>query len=81
MTPSINSTRSLLIVSYGSAIGALVFNTQPAIVGAMAVSFGFTEAQLGNIIAIAMMAMFVLVVSSFFWVHRVAWRTTVTSSC
>jgi uncharacterized membrane protein (GlpM family) len=78
MTPSINSIRSLLIVSYGSAIGSRVFNNQPALVGALAVSFGFTEAQLGNIVAIAMMAMFALVVSSFFWVHRVSWRTTVT---
>ena len=77
-TKNINNTRSLLAVSYGTAVGAIVFNTQPALVGALAVSFEFSEAQLGNIMAITLLAVFCLVVSSFFWAHRTASRTTVS---
>lgn len=77
MKNSIDDFRSILIISYGTAIGAIVFNTQPALVGALANSFGFTEIQLGNIMATALVAIFCLVVSSFYWVHRVASRTTV----
>ena len=75
---SINNFGSLLAVSYCAAIGALVFNTQPALVGALSESFGFAEGQLGNIRSIVLIAVFCLVVSAFYWAHRVAWRTTVS---
>lgn len=77
MKDSIDNFRSVLVISYGTAIGAIVFNTQPALVGALANSFGFTKIQLGNIMATTLVAIFCLVVSSFYWVHRVASRTTV----
>ena len=78
---SINNLSSLLAVSYGTAVGALVFNTQPALVGALAESFGFNEGQLGNIISVTLICVFCLVVSSFYWAHRVRWRTTVSVGC
>ena len=79
MPKNVNHFGSLLAVSYCSAIGALIFNTQPALVGALAETFGFSEGQLGNIMSITLIAVFCLVVTSFYWVHRVAWRTTMST--
>jgi len=77
--PPATNLNSLLAASYGTAVGALVFNTQPAIVGALAESFELTESDLGNIIATTLIGVFCLVVSSFYWIHRVRRRATLVA--
>ena len=75
--PVTKDTKLILAASYGTAVGALIFNTQPAIVGALATAFQFTETELGSIITIVLIAVFCLVLSSFHWVHRAQSRSVV----
>lgn len=76
--PASDNFKLILVASYGTAIGALIFNTQPAIVGALAESFSFTAAELGSIISMVLIAIFFMVVSSYYWIHRVLWRLAVS---
>ncbi len=69
--------RSVLAAAYVSAIGALLFNAQPVLVGALSFAHGFTEAELGFVMSSGLLAAFCVVVAAFFWVPRVSVRAAV----
>jgi len=57
-----------------SACGIMMLNLLPVLVGAMAEEFGFSESQLGDIIAGYNLAFTVIAVSALFWIRSVNWR-------
>lgn len=72
-----DDARSMLAAAYATALGALLFNAQPVLVGALSFAHGFSEVELGRVMASGLGAAFCVVVSAFFWAPRVAVRTAI----
>ena len=68
---------TLAALSYCAAVGALFFNIQPVLIGAIAGSFAFDEQQLGSLVSVGLFTGFFVLASSFFWVTLVDWRRSV----
>ncbi len=60
--------------SYMTAVGAILFNTMPVLLGAVADGFGASNDELGLLAAVGLLGASVVLVSSYFWVRRVRWR-------
>lgn len=57
-----------------SGCGALMFNVMPVFVGAMAESFGYGEARLGDLVAVFNVGFTVSALSALLWVRAFDWR-------
>jgi len=64
----------IIAVSMVSAIGGLVFNTMPLILGAISKEFGLEADALGNLSSIAGWGYLAGTLSAPFWVDRVNWK-------
>ena len=64
-------------LAFLTACGALFFNTQPVIVGALATEFAFDEQQLGVIVGAGLLSSFVVLCSSFFWIRHAQLKVVV----
>ncbi len=58
--------------------GVLMLNVLPVFVGALAETFGFSESQLGDIIAGYNVAFTVIAVSALVWIRRINWKVVST---
>ncbi len=72
-----NQTLNLYGLAYLSALGALFFNVQPVMIGAIAGGYGYDEVQLGNLVSAGLLLSFASLASSFFWITRVNRRYAV----
>ncbi len=63
--------RQVLGLGYLSAVGALFFNLQPVLVGALAEVYKFNEQALGSIVAAGLLSSFVMLCTAYFWANRV----------
>jgi len=66
----------ILAVSMVSAIGGLVFNTMPLLLGAAGEAFGLSPAQLGTLSLTAGIGYLAGTLTGPLWVERVNWRLT-----
>jgi len=66
----------ILAVSMVSAIGGLVFNTMPLLLGAAGQAFGLSPAQLGTLSLTAGIGYLAGTLTGPLWVERVNWRLT-----
>ncbi len=64
----------IIAVSMVSAIGGLVFNTMPLLLGAMSSEFGFDPKELGNLSSIAGWGYLAGTVTAPLWVDKVHWK-------
>jgi len=69
-----NTFLIILAVSMVSAIGGLVFNTMPLLLGAAGEAFGLTPAQLGTLSLTAGIGYLAGTLTGPLWVERVNWR-------
>ncbi len=64
----------IIAVSMVSAIGGLVFNTMPLLLGAAGKEFGFTPEKLGSLSSNAGWGYLIGTITAPFWVDRVNWK-------
>ncbi|XOV89015.1 MAG: MFS transporter [Pseudomonadota bacterium] len=64
--------KDVLGLAYLSAVGALFFNLQPVMVGALADVYGFDEQALGTIVAAGLLSSFAVLCSAYFWAGKVS---------
>lgn len=72
-----NTFLVILAVSMVSAIGGLVFNTMPILLGTAGEAFGLTPSQLGTLSLTAGVGYLVGTLTGPLWVERVNWRVAV----
>lgn len=77
MFESRSSLAVILAVSMVSAIGGLVFNTMPLLLGAAGAEFEFGPAQLGTLSLAAGVGYLLGTLTGPLWVERVNWRLAV----
>lgn len=58
-------------------MGALFFNTQPILIGALAEAFSYTEVELGRIAGFVLVAAFMVLLASLYLVQHYSWRRIV----
>ncbi len=64
----------IIAVSMVSAIGGLVFNTMPLLLGAIGTEFGFESDKLGSLSSNAGWGYLIGTISAPFWVDKVNWK-------
>jgi len=64
----------IIAVSMVSAIGGLVFNTMPLLLGAMSTEFGFSPEKLGKLSSIAGWGYLAGTITAPLWVDKVHWK-------
>ena len=64
----------IIAVSMVSAIGGLVFNTMPLLLGALSKEFGLAPDKLGSLSSIAGWGYLVGTISAPFWVDKINWK-------
>lgn len=69
--------REILAMGYVAGSATILANGMPVILGAVAVERHLVASQLGTFGAAGSLGELGAVVSAFFWVHRVNWRSTV----
>jgi MFS family permease len=72
---SMAGKRSLISVCYVFAVGGLLFNLQPLLLGALAASHELSDSQLGLTSSTALLSSCILVIAGFYWVPRISWRS------
>ncbi len=79
-SPDINSKVSIAAVSYAAAVGALLFNTLPVLLGALSTTMNLDVNQQATFASVGLMGTFVTILTAVFWVRRVDWRK-ITVAC
>lgn len=76
LSPNHNIDKTSVYIAAGliSACGALMFNILPVFVGALSEEFGFSESQIGDVLAGFNVTFIIVAISAVFWIRSISWK-------